>query len=136
MKHRLPNSLRRDVADRACFRCEYCLVQEEDLFLPFEVDHIISRKHGGGNEFGNLAFACPHCNQYKGSDLTTFLDAYDDIVSLFNPRKDIWSEHFSVSEGEIIPLTRIGAATVKLLQFNGPERLLHRQILMRSGHYP
>ncbi len=46
------------VAQRAEFRCEYCLIHEEDTFFGCEIDHIISKKHGGSNELENLAYAC------------------------------------------------------------------------------
>lgn len=93
---------RRLVAERANHRCEYCHFHENDLFLSFEVDHVISVKHGGGNELANLAYACPHCNNHKGSDLTTFLDSYEDIVTLFNPRIHAWHDHFEYREGQLI----------------------------------
>ena len=86
MKRRIPEAVRQFVAQRAGYRCEYCRVHQDDLFIAFEIDHIAGIKHGGGDEPDNLAFACPHCNQHKGSDLTTFLDSYEDIVALFNPR--------------------------------------------------
>lgn len=136
MKRHVPDTLRQFVAARARHECEYCRLSQQYSFLPFEIDHIVSLKHGGGNEPENLAYACPHCNQAKGSDLTTFLDSYQDIVSLYNPRVHIWNEHFAVENGEIIPNSRIGQATVKLLQFNQPERLIHRQILSEDGRYP
>jgi 5-methylcytosine-specific restriction endonuclease McrA len=136
MRRRIPNSLREKVAERAEFRCEYCRVHEDDSFLPFEIDHIISLKHGGGNEERNLAYACPHCNQHKGTDLTTFLESYQDIVPLFNPRIHKWSDHFDVEEGQILPKTKIAEATIKLLRFNDPERVVIRQILMEIGLYP
>ena len=88
------------------------------------------------NELENLAFTCPHCNQYKGSDLTTFVDSYDDIVLLFNPRKHEWSEHFQAIDGEIIPLTRIGQASVKIFRFNQSDLLALRKVLTQSGRYP
>ena len=59
-------ALRRQVAERADYICEYCLLHEEDGFYAFEVDHIISRKHGGASDPANLAFACPVCNRRKG----------------------------------------------------------------------
>ena len=112
----IPEKTRRFVARRAGFCCEYCRLHEDDLFVAFEIDHIIATKHGGGNELDNLAYACPHCNQHKGSDLTTFLDAYDDIVLLFNPRKHKWSEHFEAINGEIIAKSRIGQASIKIFR--------------------
>lgn len=132
----LPGSLRRLVAERANFRCEYCLVYEVDSFLPFQVDHIVSQKHGGSDEPENLAYACPHCNQHKGTDLTTFLDTYEDIVSLFHPKLHDWWEHFEMNDGEIIAKTRRALATIKVLKLNQAERLMHRQILAEIGHYP
>lgn len=111
-------------------------MHQDYQFLAFEIDHIISVKHGGGNEITNLAFACPHCNQYKGSDLTTFLDSYDDIVLLFNPRKHIWEEHFETQNGEILPKSRIGQASIKIFKFNESDRLILRQTLAYVGLYP
>ncbi|GAB3708467.1 hypothetical protein GCM10027592_43670 [Spirosoma flavus] len=123
------------IAQRAAHRCEYCRIHEDDLFLGFEIDHIISVKHGGGNELENLAYACPHCNHNKGSDLTTFLDSYDDIVVLFNPRMQKWAEHFWADNGVIIPKTRIGQATVKVLKMNEPDLIVLRQLLTQAGRY-
>ena len=128
--------MRHLVATRANYKCEYCLIHEDDMFVSFEIDHIISLKHGGGNELQNLAYTCPHCNQHKGTDLTTFLNTYDDIVILFNPRKHNWTGHFEAINGEIVPLTRIGEATIKIFRFNQPDLLILRQILTEVGRYP
>ncbi len=136
MSRHIPITLRRLIAKRAGFRCEYCRMYESDSFLPFEVDHIISLKHGGGHEPENLAYTCPHCNQNKGTDLTTFLKSYKDIVAIFNPREQHWFEHFAVEEGEILAKTRIGEATIKLLKLNEPERLILRRLLAEIGRYP
>jgi 5-methylcytosine-specific restriction endonuclease McrA len=68
MSSLIHEELRRMVARRADQLCEYCLLHEDDGLLDFQVDHIISRKHGGAAELGNLAFACPFCNRQKGSD--------------------------------------------------------------------
>jgi len=136
MRQYLSNKIRKKVEERAGCRCEYCRMHVDDSELSFSIDHIIAIKHGGGDELDNLAFACPHCNQYKGSDLVTFVDDYDNIVLLFNPRKHDWFEHFEAVKGEIIPKTETGKATVKLLQFNTFERLMLRQVLTEIGHYP
>ena len=135
MRTPIPAKIRELVAKRAEYRCEYCRFHEEDLFFSFEIDHIAGLKHGGGNEPENLAFSCPHCNNHKGSDLTTFLDDYDDIVRLFNPRIHDWNVHFQTINGEIIPLTRIGQATLKILHFNQVDLVMLRQLLMQAGRY-
>ena len=44
---RIPKNLREQVARRAKYRCEYCLVPERFLATIFHIDHIRSLKHGG-----------------------------------------------------------------------------------------
>lgn len=53
--------LRRLVALRADYLCEYCLIPEADV-LRNQVDHIISVKHGGATTADNLCYACIFCN--------------------------------------------------------------------------
>jgi hypothetical protein len=132
----LSEKIRIFVAECANYCCEYCRLHARYMFLAFEIDHIIGIKHGGGNEKENLAYACPHCNQHKGTDLTTFLDSYDDIVLLFNPRKHIWSEHFEAIDGEIVAKSRIGQASIKIFKFNEPDMLILRRTLNQAGLYP
>lgn len=136
MRQTIPERVRLLVIQRAKFRCEYCKIHTEDLFFSFEIDHVIALKHGGTNDLDNLAFACPHCNQHKGSDFATLLDDFNDIVVLFNPRKHIWTDHFEFIEGEIIAKTRIGKASVKIFQFNKPDLLILRRLLSEVGKYP
>ncbi len=47
--------LRRQVAARAGGRCEYCHLPVWALLAGCEVDHVISRKHGGQTVSANLA---------------------------------------------------------------------------------
>ncbi len=37
----IPERIRTLVAQRANFRCEYCQIHSDDLFLSFEIDHIL-----------------------------------------------------------------------------------------------
>jgi hypothetical protein len=125
------------IAQRANFRCEYCLIPDMFLATIFHIEHIRSIKHGGKNDLENLAYACPHCNQNKGSDIATFLsDESNEIIRLFNPRTDIWANHFENNIGQIIGLSNIGIATSKLLDFNQIERLILRKELFSIGLYP
>lgn len=136
MRRGVSEKVRRLVAERAEFRCEYCRIHSDDMFLSFEIDHVIPIKHGGNNAIDNLALACPHCNQHKGSDFATLLDNFEDIVILFNPRIHQWATHFEVMDGEILPKTRIGQARVKIFRFNQPDLLILRQLLIQAGCYP
>jgi len=130
--------VRRQVAARAGFLCEYCLIAEEDSFFGCEVEHIISLKHGGSSEPENLAYACAFCNRHKGSDIGSVSEA-GEFSRFFNPRTDRWAGHFDLQVGQsflIRPKTMIGAVTARVLQFNHPDRLLERFWLAGAGRYP
>ena len=128
--------IRRLVAERAGCRCEYCLIHEDDTFLGCEVDHIISKKHGGRNEPENLAYACLFCNRHKGTDIGSIHPNTGKLTRFYNPRKDRWGKHFQLNDVIIEPLTGIGEVTVRLFVFNNPERLLEREALISIGAYP
>ena len=130
------SGLRRQTNRRAGGRCEYCLLSESDAFFSHEVDHVISEKHGGGSTIENLAFACFDCNRFKGSDIASINPDSGELVALFNPRTQLWDEHFSVSAGLIKPLTPIGAVTAHLLKMNLPERVEARRALSELDRYP
>ena len=50
---------RRLVRDRAGDKCEYCgLLQVRSPLAALQIEHILPRKHGGGDDSENLALAC------------------------------------------------------------------------------
>ena len=129
-------TLRRLVAARADSLCEYCLVHEDDAFFGCEVDHIISEKHGGQTGADNLAYACAFCNRAKGSDVGSIVQRTGVFIRFFNPRTDLWAEHFTLAGVTIIPLSDVGEVTTQILGFNEDDRLLERQTLREIGRYP
>src|SRR5215207_10403939 len=102
---RISAALRREVRERARKCCEYCLVAESQAFFPHEPDHLIALKHGGETHSRNMALACFDCNRFKGSDIASVDQLTGELVALFNPRTQSWTEHFSLNSGRIIPLT-------------------------------
>lgn len=128
-------ALRRQVISRAENICEYCLIHEDDTFFGCHVDHVVSEKHGGLTDAGNLAFACSVCNLRKGSDIAS-LTSTGILTRLYHPRTDTWSKHFVLSNAVIEPRTAIGEVTVALLQLNIGERILERQELIETHRYP
>ncbi len=114
---------------RAGNRCEYCLLPSGVAFFPHEVDHVIAEKHGGRTESSNLAFACWRCNRRKGSDLGSLDPLTQGFSPLFNPRTDVWSEHFVLQGERLVGLTPQGRATVGLLRLNSDERIAERRSL-------
>jgi hypothetical protein len=132
----LTAALRRLVRERADLRCEYCLLAEDDAYLPHEPDHVIATKHGGATDALNLALACFDCNRYKGSDIASLDPADGRLTPLFNPRMQSWAEHFQAVAGRIVPATSIGRVTVSLLRMNLPVRVEVRDELMALARWP
>lgn len=129
-------ALRQRVWERASGLCEYCLLHEQDDWLGFQIDHLISRKHGGRTVFSNLALACLDCNLAKGSDLGSLAAKSGQLTPFFNPRKDKWTEHFRLNGARIVPLTESGEVTSRILAFNSAKRLLKRREIALAGRYP
>ncbi len=133
MRFPVSDKIRKTVEHRVNHRCEYCQIHSNDMFLSFELDHIIPIKHGGSNDFENLALACPHCNQHKGSDFATIFK--NQIIRLFNPRVDKWPDHFEVFNGEINSKSKVGEASIKIFHFNEPDLIILRQLLSKNWSY-
>lgn len=136
MNRNIPPNLRKAVAQRAGYRCEYCLTSEADSVLSFEIDHAFPRKHGGPTTLDNLAYTCIICNRNKGTNIATAEYPSKKIIPLFNPRSDLWSDHFEIDEGEIIGKTEVARATIKILDLNHIDRIIERRIQIQSGSYP
>jgi len=128
--------LRRLVTQRASESCEYCLIHQDVSIYSHEVDHIIALKHEGKTRADNLALSCLSCNRYKGSDLATIDPVNDEIVPLFNPRRQVWEDHFVLNDARIEGITQIGRATARLLKLNALNRIVERQVLIDQGRYP
>lgn len=136
MDNDITEALRNEVARRAHHRCEYCLIHQDDIAFRLQVDHVISRKHGGLSGIENLAYACVLCNRRKSSDVAAIGGHSGEIVRLFHPREDLWADHFELDGCSIRALSDAGAATAELLRFNAPERLAERSLLQSLGSYP
>lgn len=128
--------VRRLVAKRADYLCEYCLIAEQDTILGCAIDHIISIKHGGTSEPDNLAYCCVYCNRFKGSDIGSIILEKKEFFRFYNPRWDNWGKHFKLNNSLIKPLTDIGLVTARILGFNDQQRLLERQLLIDKKKYP
>jgi hypothetical protein len=123
------------LALRAQNFCEYC-----KAFVPdtFEIEHIIPLAQGGSNELDNLAVACGGCNNRKAAKTTAIDPLTGTEVAIFNPRQDIWREHFQWNDDftAISGISEIGRATVDLLQLNRNGLILLRAALFRHGNFP
>lgn len=133
---RIPDGLRRQVIERVKGCCEYCLLYQDDNVFSHEVDHIRAEKHHRETVLDNLCLSCLDCNRHKRSDLTSVDLETGEVVLLFHPRHDVWSQHFRLDGAYITPLTAKGRVTVSLLKMNSDEQLTKRTELMKLGRYP
>lgn len=133
MSSDIPKKLRQRVAVRAARQCEYCCLPQAFAQHKYEPDHIRARQHGGQTVFENLAFACFCCNRRKGPNVASFDPLTGQLVPLFNPRTQLWHEHFAWEGAFIQPLTAEARATVNLLRINDEDRLAERQALLEVG---
>src|SRR5687767_2461477 len=123
--------MRRAVQERAGGCCEYCRLSRDDHTLPFEIDHIIAAKHRGVTEFDNLCLSCWDCNKAKGSDIASTDPETGQLTHLFHPRRHQWIDHFRLDGAVIVALTPEGRVTEFLLQFNDPEPVSEREVLIQ-----
>jgi hypothetical protein len=124
------------VRQRAGDRCEYCrMPQQATPFIAFHVEHIIAKQHleDVDDDLSGLAYACDRCNAFKGPNLSSIDPETGDKVDVFNPRMNVWSDHFDFSEGRIVGLSPIGRATARLLNMNHPRRVELRQQWLDEG---
>lgn len=134
----IPDQIRSKVMLRSEHCCEYC--KSQDKFSPvfFTIDHIVPILSGGTTDVQNLAYACPLCNRLKWQKVLAVDPVTDNTIRIFNPRSDVWEEHFQWSEDylQIVGITAIGRATVSALQLNRTKLLLYRKEMLEIGQHP
>ena len=126
------NAFYLEVAARANHICEYCRAPELSSNFLFEVEHIIPISLGGKSHSDNLALACRACNIFKSNFIVGINER------LFNPRTDIWENHFGVDlkTFEIVGLTEIGRGTISRLRLNSELQLSARRQWYRLELFP
>jgi hypothetical protein len=126
----------RQVRRRAQNRCEYCHLPVFAYPLPFHVDHVVARQHGGTTVLENLALACLHCNRHKGPNLAGKDPKTGELIRLFHPRLDQWHEHFEWTGANLAGRTPMGRVTIHVLAINDPDVLAVRAALIEEEAFP
>ena len=103
-----------------------------------EIDHTVPESLGGLTEEGNLWLACSLCNDHKSDRIAAFDPESGEIMRLFNPRHDVWHQHFAWTDnGErIVGLTHTGRATAAALNLNRPSLVRSRRLWVSAGWHP
>lgn len=115
------------VRARAHNRCEYCQMHQALQGATFHVEHVIPQSRGGTTELPNLALACPSCNLHKSDRYECRDPLTATMATIFNPRTEVWSDHFTWQEWGIEGKSAMGRATIKALQLNSERRLWIRE---------
>ena len=131
-------TLRTEVRERAKDLCEYCMANSRYSECPFDCDHAIAEVSGGATSAANLALCCHGCNLYKNRHADGKDPETGQMEPLFNPRTDVWLEHFAWSDDYtvIIGITPSGRATVNRLKMNRPGLQRQRAVLRKEGVHP
>lgn len=134
----IPDGLKSQIQQVDCRRCCYCLTTEANSGIPMTFDHIQPRSKGGVTSFENVCLACRTCNEYKSDSTEAGDPLTGEIVSLFNPRTQQWSEHFawSLDATKVQGVTAIGRATVAALRMNNPVVVAARYRWAINGWHP
>jgi hypothetical protein len=104
--------------------------------IPFPIDHVIARQHGGPTRLANLALSCLHCNSHKGPNIAGLDPKTGKLTRLFNPRRQTWARHFRWEGAYLIGRTPVGRVTVAVLALNAPDAVTVREALIEEGLFP
>lgn len=133
---KIPAALRRLVIQRSDNRCEYCGISQIGQVATFHIDHVIPVVSSGETTAENLALACVSCSLRKGARLTLEDSETGETVSIFNPRQQVWKEHFDWNGVQVIGLTATGRVTVQALDLNRSTMLAIRAEEELLGRHP
>jgi hypothetical protein len=119
-------------------RCSYCLLPQKILSSLLEIEHILATSNGGTDDEYNLCLACRSCNGFKSNKMQGIDAETNQSVSLFNPRTQIWNEHFEFAENysKLKGKTPCGRVTIIALQMNGEQAVTARKNWVIAGWYP
>lgn len=137
-RRRVSVALAARVRQQARYRCGYCLRSESIIGLLMEFEHLTPLAAGGLTVEENLWLSCRACNGFKLAQTAALDPETGASASLFNPRRQVWSEHFRWGRDgtQIIGLTKTGRATVVALKLNNSLAVTARQAWVSVGWWP
>ena len=126
------------IQERAKYCCEYCKFPMAFSHDSFHIEHITPLRLSGSNELENIAHACDGCNSNKWGYIKWLDSLTGNLVTLFHPRQDIWTEHFQWTDNftTILGKTPTGRATIDLLKMNRLGLINIRKALLAYGILP
>ena len=132
----MANESREFITARAGGRCEYCQMHQSLQGATFHIEHVIPRVRGGVSDSSNLALACPSCNLHKADRVSSQPNASTVAIVFFNPRSDVWADHFEWDDYTLIGKTEVGRVTIQALDLNQERRIKIRRAEQLFGLFP
>jgi len=132
----VPARLRRRIVERANSHCEYCGLSQAGQAATFHIDHVVPVVAGGAAAEGNLALACVSCSLRKAARQSAQDPETGQEAPIYNPRSQVWHEHFRWDGVRIMRLTATGRATVAALEMNRAIMLAIRAEEEAVGRHP
>ncbi|MEX2216675.1 MAG: HNH endonuclease signature motif containing protein [Phycisphaeraceae bacterium] len=132
----ISGQLRAMVVQRAGDRCEYCGLSQIGQEATFHIDHIVPSSSADDDSPQNLALACVSCSLRKGSRQHLVDPQTQALVPIFNPRHDLWSDHFRWNGPYLVGVTPVGRAVVDGLSLNRPLIVAIRAEERERGRHP
>lgn len=128
-------AIKRLVYERAKGCCEYCQSCEDNTSQAMHIEHIDPKS---GDSEQNLCLSCASCNLSKAKATSAIDPETGEIVPLFNPRMQLWTEHFTWIDGgiRIAGKTANGRATIERLKMNQKRMLRARQNWIAAKNHP
>lgn len=109
-----------EVFKRDDFTCQYCGRKSPDVVL--EVDHIVPRAAGGGDDVVNLTTSCWSCNSGKSdrplNEIVTGEDPHDRAIEILERRRQVEEYNRVLTEES----DRLEDETWQLIEFWNDER--------------
>lgn len=99
------------------------------------IEHI---NPNGDDDLSNLCLACFSCNLSKAVATTAVDPETQELVALFNPRQQVWKQHFEWIEGglRLYGKTPTGRATIERLKMNQQRLVRARHNWITAGSHP
>lgn len=99
------------------------------------VEHI---NPDGGDDLLNLCLSCSSCNLSKSTSTSARDPESNEVLPLFNPRQQLWDEHFEWLDGglRLLGKTPTARATIARLKMNQNRLIRARQNWIEAGNHP
>jgi 5-methylcytosine-specific restriction endonuclease McrA len=100
LKMPISDELKQAIRECANYVCEYCHSPEwlsANRLTVDHVDHVVPKSLGGSDALDNLALACCRCNERRYNFVAGIDPETQDIVPLFNPRKQAVGRAFCLA---------------------------------------